>query len=133
MPPVTQTLLIANVAVFLLQSAGGGLLEEWFALWPPGYGFAIWQLVTYGFLHAGIGHIFFNMLGLYMFGSDIERLFGSRYFLFTTLPAWSRPRSRSCCSPRSQAARLPRPSALPGPFTDCCSPSGCISRGAWSC
>src|SRR5258708_12618608 len=82
MPPVTQTLLIANVAVFLLQSASGGVLEEWFALWPPGHGFAIWQLVTYGFLHGGIAHIFFNMLGLYMFGSDIERLFGSRYFLF---------------------------------------------------
>src|SRR5258708_11598479 len=81
MPPVTQTLLIANVAVFLLQSASGGVLEEWFALWPPGHGFAIWQLVTYGFLHGGIAHIFFNMLGLYMFGSDIERLFGSRYFL----------------------------------------------------
>src|SRR5258708_34447430 len=82
MPPVTQTLLIANVAVFLLQSAGGGLLEEWFALWPPGYGFAIWQLVTYGFLHGGIPHIFFNKLGLYMFGSDIERLFAPPYFPF---------------------------------------------------
>lgn len=82
MPPVTQTLLIANVAVYLLQqSAIGELLETWFALWPLGYGFAIWQLVTYGFLHGGIAHIFFNMLGLYMFGSDIERLFGSRYFL----------------------------------------------------
>jgi len=45
------------------------------------HGFAIWQLLTYGFLHGGIAHIFFNMLGLYMFGSDIERLFGSRYFL----------------------------------------------------
>ena len=81
MPPVTQALLITNVAVFLLQSASGGLLEQWFALWAPGYGFEIWQLVTYGFLHGGIGHIFFNMLALYMFGSDIERLFGSRYFL----------------------------------------------------
>src|SRR5260221_6903610 len=81
MPPVTQTLLIANVAVFLLQSAGGGVLEEWFALWPPGHGFAIWQLLTYGFLHGGIAHIFFHMLRLYMFRSDIERLFGSRYFL----------------------------------------------------
>src|SRR5437660_1246594 len=81
MPPVTQTLLIANAAVFLLQSVSGGLLEAWFALWPPGYGFWIWQLVTYGFLHGGFAHIFFNMLGLYMFGSDIERLFGSRYFL----------------------------------------------------
>lgn len=81
MAPITQALVIANVAVFLLQSASGGLLEAWFALWPPGHGFGIWQLVTYGFLHGGIGHIFFNMLALYMFGSDIERLFGSRFFL----------------------------------------------------
>jgi membrane associated rhomboid family serine protease len=80
-PPVTQTLLIANVAVFLLQFQTGALLEAWFALWPFGRGFAPWQLVTYGFLHGGFAHIFFNMLGLYMFGSDIERLFGSRYFL----------------------------------------------------
>lgn len=81
MPPVTQALLIANIAVFLLQSASGGQLELFFALWPPGHGFAPWQLLTYAFLHGGIGHIFFNMLALYMFGSDIERLFGSRYFL----------------------------------------------------
>ena len=80
MPPVTQSLLIANVAVFLLQTSTGGELEAWFALWP-GPRFAPWQLVTYGFLHGGFTHIFFNMLGLYMFGSDIERLFGSRYFL----------------------------------------------------
>jgi rhomboid family protein len=81
-PPVTQTLLIANVAVFLLQTQTGELLDAWFALWPVGSGlFAPWQLVSYGFLHGGFAHIFFNMLGLYMFGSDIERLFGSRYFL----------------------------------------------------
>src|SRR6266581_4611925 len=53
MPPVTQALLITNVAVFLLQSVTGGLLEAWFALWPPGHGFGIWQLLTYGFLHGG--------------------------------------------------------------------------------
>jgi membrane associated rhomboid family serine protease len=81
MPPVTQALLITNVAVFLLQSAGGGQLEDWFALWPLGPQFQIWQLLTYGFLHGGLAHIFFNMFALYMFGSDIERLFGSRYFL----------------------------------------------------
>jgi membrane associated rhomboid family serine protease len=80
MPPVTQSLLIANVLVFLLQTQIGDL--DAFALWPPGSGhFAPWQLVTYGFLHGGFAHIFFNMLGLWMFGSDIERLFGSRYFL----------------------------------------------------
>jgi len=82
MPPVTQSLLIANVLVFLLQSQTGDVLDMWFALWPLGSGlFAPWQMVTYGFLHGGLAHIFFNMLGLYMFGSDIERLFGSRYFL----------------------------------------------------
>ncbi|HET7766239.1 MAG TPA: rhomboid family intramembrane serine protease [Burkholderiales bacterium] len=82
MPPVTQSLLVANVLVFLLQTQTGDALDLWFALWPPGSGrFAPWQLVTYGFLHGGFAHIFFNMLGLWMFGSDIERLFGSRYFL----------------------------------------------------
>jgi membrane associated rhomboid family serine protease len=82
MPPITQSLLIANVVMFLLQSQTGDSLETWFALWPLGSGlFAPWQLVTYGFLHGGFAHIFFNMLGLWMFGSDIERLFGSRYFL----------------------------------------------------
>ena len=81
MPPVTQSLLIANVLVFLLQSQTGDVLDVGFGLWPLGQGFAPWQIVTYGFLHGGFAHIFFNMLGLYMFGSDIERLFGSRYFL----------------------------------------------------
>jgi membrane associated rhomboid family serine protease len=86
MPPVTQTLLIANVAVFLLEMAAGMSFLEAFALWPPTSGpspapsFQLWQLVTYSFLHANITHIFFNMFALYMFGSDIERLFGSRFF-----------------------------------------------------
>jgi len=81
-PPVTQALLLVNVGVFLLQLASGDTLELMFALWPLGSGyFAPWQVVTYGFLHGGYAHIFFNMLGLYMFGSDIERLFGSRYFV----------------------------------------------------
>ena len=82
MPPVTQALLIANVAVFLLQGSGFIAVDE-LALWPPGgFGsnFEPWQLVTYAFLHGGFAHIFFNMLGLYMFGSEIERLFGSRFY-----------------------------------------------------
>jgi membrane associated rhomboid family serine protease len=79
-PPATQSLIIANVAVFLLQLSGGAPLVEWFALWP-GRDFEPWQLVTYSFLHGGIGHIFFNMFGLYMFGSDVERLFGTRFYV----------------------------------------------------
>jgi membrane associated rhomboid family serine protease len=66
--------------VFLLELSGGAPLVQWFALWP-GRDFEPWQLVTYSFLHGGIGHIFFNMLGLYMFGADVERLFGTRFYL----------------------------------------------------
>jgi len=85
MPAATQALLIANVAVFLLQMSGGVSLAE-FALWPPdGFtgapGFAPWQLVTYSFLHGNLTHIFFNMLALYMFGGEIERLFGTRFYV----------------------------------------------------
>jgi membrane associated rhomboid family serine protease len=80
MPPVTQSLIIANVAVFLLQMSGGAALVSWFALWP-GERFQIWQLVTYSFLHGSVTHIFFNMFALYMFGGDIERLFGRRFYI----------------------------------------------------
>jgi len=89
LPPVTRALLIANVAVYLLQMLTGDALLIHFALWPlgappPGYGdlpgFEPWQLVTYSFLHGGFTHIAFNMLALWMFGGPIERLFGSRQF-----------------------------------------------------
>jgi membrane associated rhomboid family serine protease len=85
MPPVTLALLVANIACFLLQDAAGPELFAWFALWPVGAPglpeFQPWQLVTYGFLHAGFAHIAFNMFALYMFGPDIERLFGAPFFL----------------------------------------------------
>lgn len=83
LPPVTLALLVVNIGVFLLEMSGGGQLIEWFALWPVGgveSRFALWQLVTYSFLHGSLAHIFFNMLGLYMFGAEIERLFGSRFY-----------------------------------------------------
>ena len=80
MPIATQSLIIANVAVFLLEVSGSGRFLDIFAL-QPGANFEVWQLVTYSFLHGGLSHIFFNMFGLYMFGSDIERLFGTRFYL----------------------------------------------------
>jgi membrane associated rhomboid family serine protease len=82
-PPVTLFLLIANVVVYFLQQMNGSPIDEWFALWPPGgfdSRFGVWQLLTYSFLHASTMHIVFNMLGLYTFGADLERLFGSRFF-----------------------------------------------------
>ena len=82
MPPVTQWLLIANVAVYFLESSGMGVAA--FALWPPASfdsRFEAWQLLSYSFLHANVAHLFFNMLALYMFGGDIERLFGARFYV----------------------------------------------------
>ena len=80
MAPVTQTLLIANVAAYLLQTTAGAGIVEYLALWPVDSGFAPWQLVTYSFLHDPRNpmHLLFNMLALYMFGSDVERVFGTR-------------------------------------------------------
>jgi membrane associated rhomboid family serine protease len=81
LPPVTQALLLANVAIFFLgQLLGPGLLGP-FALWPVGEGFWPWQVVTYSFLHANFNHLFFNMLGLWMFGSELEHVWGQRRFL----------------------------------------------------
>jgi len=87
-PPVTRALLITNGIVFLLEQVIGDPLFIWFGLWPFGGssfsgapGFLPWQIVTYSFLHGGLLHLFFNMFALFMFGSDIERVFGQRRFL----------------------------------------------------
>ena len=86
-PPVIKNLLIINGLVFLAQivPTTNELLVRWFALWPLGSpyvnaNFWPWQLVTYGFLHGGFGHILFNMFGLWMFGVQIENQWGSRRF-----------------------------------------------------
>lgn len=81
MPPITQALLLLNVAAFCLQFFVGHVLLRLFALWPIDAGFMPWQVVSYGFLHGSVGHLFFNMLGLWMFGSELERLWGGRRYL----------------------------------------------------
>jgi membrane associated rhomboid family serine protease len=81
MPPITQALLLLNVGFFCLQFFVGGLLVRFFALWPLGDGFLPWQVFSYSFLHGGIGHLFFNMLGLWMFGAELERLWGPKRFM----------------------------------------------------
>jgi membrane associated rhomboid family serine protease len=79
-PPATQALIIVNVLVFLIT---GPHPPDALALWTfgPGSQFQPWQLISYAFLHGGWAHLFFNMLALYMFGSDIERLWGTRRYL----------------------------------------------------
>lgn len=80
-PPGTQTLIGLNVIAFALQAFLGDGLIEWFALWPVGPEFAPWQILTYGFLHGSLMHLLFNMFGLYMFGSDIEHVWGQRRYV----------------------------------------------------
>lgn len=70
-----------NVVCYLLQKSLGPAFEAQFALMPPGQGFLPWQLVTYAFLHGSETHIFFNMFGLWMFGRDLEYVFGTPRFL----------------------------------------------------
>lgn len=81
MPPMTRALLIANVAVFFLAPMLGPAFFGSFALWPLGSGlFMPWQVLSYGFLHAGLTHLAFNMFGLWMFGGELERVWGARRF-----------------------------------------------------
>jgi membrane associated rhomboid family serine protease len=78
--PTNRAIILANVGVFLLQLLGLGLGT--FALWPLQTGlFRPWQLLTYGFLHGSWLHIFFNMFAVFMFGSEVERLFGAKRYL----------------------------------------------------
>ena len=79
MPPATQALIFSCVIVYFAQSM---LDLDAFALWPVASGqFLPWQLLSYGFLHGGLSHLVFNMFGLYMFGGELERVWGSRRFL----------------------------------------------------
>jgi membrane associated rhomboid family serine protease len=92
MSPVILVLIIANVAVYLLQGAADGGLMGQFALWPIGtfykpyyggiVGFEPWQLVTSAFMHGSTMHLGLNMFALYMFGRDIELTLGSRRFIW---------------------------------------------------
>lgn len=92
-PPIIKFLLISNVGIFLFDAlfisnytfSGqpiGAFVMRWFALWPLETGsFMPWQLVTYQFMHGSFGHVFFNMFALWMFGVELENLWGSRRFL----------------------------------------------------
>jgi membrane associated rhomboid family serine protease len=87
MGPAVFLLLVANVAVFMLQlviagTSGRDPIGQWFSFVPY---FAIermqiWRFVTYMFLHGDLMHLFFNMFGLWIFGMRIEQLWGTRTF-----------------------------------------------------
>jgi len=86
-PKGVKWLLISNVAIFILTffaervGVSGPLI--FLKLIPIAVvkDFFVWQLATYAFLHQGFGHIIWNMLALWMFGADIERIWGTRRFV----------------------------------------------------
>jgi membrane associated rhomboid family serine protease len=89
LPPAVKWLLIVNTALFVLYFfAARTSYGSWF--YPFGLsprwvieGLAVWQFVTYLFLHSpgGFDHILLNMLSLWMFGKDLENTWGTRRFL----------------------------------------------------
>jgi len=81
--PMVKYLVIACVVVFILQMAAPEAISATFGLTPYAviYRLALWQPFTYLFLHANFLHLLFNMFGLWMFGSELERYWGGKKFL----------------------------------------------------
>jgi len=75
--PVSFGIIILCAIIFFIRFQPPGL-----ALWPVGSGFFTpWQLLTYAFLHGSFNHLFFNMFAVWMFGTPLERSWGSQRFL----------------------------------------------------
>ena len=86
LPAVVKNLLIINGLMFLAQLVAEKTfqidLADLMGLHYPGStDFRPWQFVTYMFLHGDLGHIFFNMFALWMFGYALENIWGPRRFL----------------------------------------------------
>ncbi len=86
--PMVKALIVFTSAVFVVTYIPAQLFNwaapyAWFSLQPYFviHHFFIWQLVSYLFLHGTFFHILFNMFALWMFGSELERLWDSRQFL----------------------------------------------------
>jgi membrane associated rhomboid family serine protease len=79
--PAIKALMIANVAAFLAAMIVPAMTLH-LGLRPADVvgSLQFWQPVTYMFLHGGIFHLLFNMLALWMFGVELERTWGSRFF-----------------------------------------------------
>jgi membrane associated rhomboid family serine protease len=91
-PPAIKGLIIANIVIYLLEHLFGAysfnnvsldyIIFHYFALFPiDASNFYPWQLISYQFLHGGFSHIFFNMIMLWMFGVELENIWGTKKFL----------------------------------------------------
>lgn len=94
-PSAALMIIAITVIAYVMQTQAFVEIMRVFALWPLATpsrmnfgqdgilqtGFQPWQLITYGLLHGGLAHLFFNMFALYMFGQPIERAWGTRRFV----------------------------------------------------
>jgi membrane associated rhomboid family serine protease len=80
--PAVRAILVTCAAVFVVSLVWRDPVLEWLGLIPQSVvtNFAVWQPLTYIFVHAGVFHLAFNMLGIWMFGVEVERLWGTRPF-----------------------------------------------------
>lgn len=81
LPPVTKALLIANGVMFFLMNLMPGVEAFLTGYYFQSQNFGPWQVITYMFLHANFTHLFFNMMGVYMFGAAVEQYWGGKKFL----------------------------------------------------
>ena len=81
-PTAIKNIIIINVLVMIMTSLNGDFMYETFSLfYPTSPFFHWWQPVTHMFMHGGFWHLFFNMYTLFIFGSVLERVWGTRKFL----------------------------------------------------
>ena len=80
-PKAVKHIILINVLMLVLTYLNDPLMSKWFALNPISFIWKPWQLVTYMFMHGGIGHLFFNMYTLFIFGSVLENIWGTKKFL----------------------------------------------------
>lgn len=82
MPTAIRHIIVINVLVMIMTSLNENFMYEKFALfYPTSQFFHWWQPVTHMFMHGGFWHLFFNMYTLYIFGTVLERVWGTKKFL----------------------------------------------------
>lgn len=86
LPGVTKNLIIINLLVFVASmitaSDSFNLIRTFGLYYPASENFEPYQIITSMFTHGGLAHVFFNMFALFMFGSQLERVWGPKKFLF---------------------------------------------------
>ena len=82
LPVAVKNIIIINALVYLATSLNGDFMYKYFALfYPTSPFFHWWQPLTHMFMHGGFWHLFFNMYTLFIFGSVLERVWGTKKFL----------------------------------------------------